>query len=1494
MNESTEVRVNTVPWQVDWMRPITERVQPDNNKCNYGSKTSHSSALVTQDELLGFVNIEDDMAADNESKLSNERLSFLVSVTLFQSQIDTDTVTEHVGNQPNPNENNRVDLADTVLLEIIEHRQHPTPNTGDRDRKLSGLGLLPTTSFGNGLVNDLNISCRCLQSRLLRWPESSVNFPTVDANALTAFWKGVFPIDTGPSPITRSSVGLIAAAWVRLPPSEMKNIDDPADALDTLQLLSLFGHEPENQNQIPKYDHIESNASESNGEKSNTLELRLVCLTNDGNLHFYSPWKLFQTKQGSTTDHSTNNDLTNSLASLFLGQHLLDTIDDNLLPLSQSLNSLKLKIPFMKTIGFKKNERDMRTTKSIQHHRSKKASESYSFWDSSVWDPMVDSETLQNQTKDNVLTHCVAAFEYVAVGGYGTRRWKASTSSSRYATNDNIEESKITRKEGQINVDVNEDKLTATNNTNDSSTIQDLNKGGGFVSFISLYHFTETRVVFLPFVPDHISPFRWSGAYFVLVTGRIGLEFRAAAIRLDSSVHFAQMFDSSAHLSNEVKIKPSNFNSGMLAFIRRFQVVPIETGDAKNVINMLGCDSMTSRPAIVFLSKDNEPRQLTVHHRLLSEIQYYAQDDIPTSFWDYIGKGSRNHLPVIQVRDCPGHSTVLPTFASQLPSGSPMKVYCHAGRGWCLIGLEIALVFVCFEGSSAKRNAFVTLLSDDVLGNHVVSSFSQVAPLDPFGILPGIKMPLQRELFGEILSESLPSMFPDEHNTQNSSDTLVETISEELLLAVESISNINLREPVTIRSPLRPSRKRSVDLTHQERYERLLCHCRPWTYLTNQSMSTDAFDMQIPYVSVQFSANNQSQMLLSLRKAMVNNEDAAPCSQILSWLTLREEYFMASSIALNMLQETESLVNLWTRCKKIYDDVTILDGLMDGIAPIQNDRGTRTRVADMAIACLLRGGFTMASTLELFLRRNLDYDPVQASLMLAAIATCTLSDEDDLVMGAMGSGYEIDDAHNDNIMWPVRCLLRVGVHRECLMSSLLLLNSSVPDELRRHRRGGYVGTSVASLDKCKRLVSLIVESSPDAAGLLLDLMDENHRSRFWTSLHHDTQLELSLIPISDKVPLLREPEVRSWATMQLQGCIESEKSITSSSSFDMLPSYWLTEMALACLKNAGCNIAKILDIDDCDEDKLSEDTLYIFEAKEKSLQASLAAASSSGGLDYDLLIPSLLMLQYRNVQWHPDAKVSTRSILNASCHIAGRPELEEPLFVMTSSTMLRHCTVLGDVRAGAKLIGGKNGFILECCYVLIEVLGMTIEDAEDFLLREPMSADKLGFQILDKQQFVLQPWHCRILLLLDEHVLRIRTYGEFETRNIRGRIDPVLAASICLRTWWAITRQHLETSTQWLIQWLKKKLSMDDELDDSKKKLSPHRLACAALIRALIWPGSKYDTNPILMAQRLEMDATFLIQLSQPCCGLMESLPNYIAEEMYSTSIRIPAKMLAK
>ena len=70
--------------------------------------------------------------------------------------------------------------------------------------------------------------------------------------------------------------------------------------------------------------------------------------------------------------------------------------------------------------------------------------------------------------------------------------------------------------------------------------------------------------------------------------------------------------------------------------------------------------------------------------------------------------------------------------------------------------------------------------------------------------------------------------------------------------------------------------------------------------------------------------------------------------------------------------------------------------------------------------------------------------------MLAETMACVLSIDTEVVSVTMGEGYNINvksSPSGEDLVWPVRCLLQVGVARDSLKDTLLLLNAIVPHEL---------------------------------------------------------------------------------------------------------------------------------------------------------------------------------------------------------------------------------------------------------------------------------------------------------------------------------------------------------------------------------------------------------------------------------------------------------------
>ena len=1152
---------------------------------------------------------------------------------------------------------------------------------------------------------------------------------------------------------------------------------------------------------------------------------------------------------------------------------------NHVLPFHDSIASIELSIPYLqKVIPQNPSTSPDSTAVSLPENRTKKQPPPslISMFDTSMWDATLDPSTLHHQTIHNVPTHCIAVHdEYICIVGRGQKRWHDDP---QHHVDDDEE----------MDVD---DEVDVTFRRNVECDY------GGFVTFISTNTMSEKRTLFLPFIPAHISPFLWFTMKLLLITG----QGHAIAIRVDGGSAIVPILPlSSSQQYKEATMLNSPKKQQSTVSIHRFQILPIEFSNMEHTVHyptVIGGEILTSPPAVVLIFDDDSNRSrdgVYVVRQTLSSLETKQRPHKYASQYQHHPDAAATTVVITTNQ----HDT--PTAWIPLVYNSRQNIWCQLGQGWCIVGAGQKSFFICYEGSSKEVGPVIKELSPLDVGDNDIMVHSSILATQQAPNHHGAAT-LRHDLVHDRLMPSsatasdIPGRSRDIHS--ESADD-VEVIDDILIEAMESISNLTLRESYLSNSPTSVSRRnRQLSLTTQEKSERLLRHCSSWTKLDQSLHSRSAFQSQRASITLRTQGSVLS--ILTLRRVMIEHGPAAPFQRVLAWLSMQNDYFTAASIALNLLQDIESLRHLWLDFRKMENDEPFsqLDGLLDGILPIGTDRydAILTQLADMTVACLAKGGYSMSSTLEQFLSRNTIYDPSRASLMLVASATGALSDDVAHAASVMGPGYARDENHMICTLWPVRCLLKLGVARHRLGTVLLLLNTAIPDELRRRNRVGSRAVTQSSLDLCKSIVTLIVETSSDSAEILLDLVDERSRQRYWESLDHETRLELSVIGISESYPLLRDHEIRSWTLAELQKCVESEDLASAANVYDKTPTVWLRAITLGCLQNAGCDMKSMLQptMDRAAGDVIDRGGFYEYREKVKiSRQASTPTVNTRrSGLDFDIIIPALLVLDRRNETWHTEAQSDTRVILNAVCYQAGRGKNDESLFVMNSSVLMRQCFRLGNVEAGANLIGGKNGFILQICDTLNEELALGMDDAERYALGESFTVPG-QHSITLNDTFPIRDCHRRLLLLLDEHVLRIRKYGEFTAS--RGTIDPVFAATLFFRTWWAITRPMLSAATKWLTEWLRQQLNLSIF---EKSVISPHRLACAALIQALIWPqgndsstsGETVDTIPL--ANKLEMDGIFLLQMAQSCCGMVEALPAHILESNLNSDTNVVATM---
>eukprot|EP00977_Amphora_coffeiformis_P002884 scaffold539_cov144-Amphora_coffeaeformis.AAC.3 len=921
-------------------------------------------------------------------------------------------------------------------------------------------------------------------------------------------------------------------------------------------------------------------------------------------------------------------------------------------------------------------------------------------------------------------------------------------------------------------------------------------KQGGFCTFISLRTLEEVRTVYLPYSPMHLYPWNWQGWIFLLC---IGPDQEICAIRVDAATETTVP---TGGVPSLFQIPPATVESPLsrpLLNIGRFQVVPVvwprfkedddDTVQLKMIVGSMGIHCVG-----VYQRRDE-----------VQVVQYAfgATNTLPDDRPEVTALYGKYRPPGLTAAGLPAFllrpETVVAKF-SVTPTQAK-SLWCYTREGWGLMGLGRQVYWIGWHGqrqTAAFCKHMATLPEDDF-----PPLVEIVQPLDP--------------LRNGVISKELPdppSTFSagatgGAESAERSSD-----VDSLILDAVESISALNYRAANS--PPVSPLRKLSKTISQEEKSKRLLRQCSNWTRLEGFKDSNQQLNNAQAVVSI---SGKTSQYVLTIRQVDLNYAEEVPFDLVLSWLAHHEDYFTAASLALDLLQDESSLRHLWESYGKIRidqdDSFAVLEGLLEGISPVIVDdkkrkgapspvNRTLIRLADMTIGCLTKGGHRMSSTLEHFVSSDVHFNASRAALMFVATAACTLSDDPETVVDAMGKGYtktSHEDVDHEAVLWPIRALLNVGVARDMLSVVLLLLNAAIPDTLRNRKASDLVSAPEPSLSLCKALVSLIVGTSSDAAELLLALIDEQSRVLYWNSLTHETQLELSLVRIrGDLSPMLMQPAVRNWVLAQLQECLATEGSAQTANR--------------------------------------------------------------------------------RELEWWEGARLSTQSLLNAACHFAGRRSRRETIAPLNAPALMRQCFLAGNVQAGANLIGGFNGLVMECCYVLVATVGLEMDEAEKFLVADSLPEVA---QLKSTSKFAPFEPHYEVLWLLREHVLQIRQYGDFVASSARGRVDPIAAARACLRTWWRITRDRKE-ATPWLVRWLQDQL----EITDNRSR---HRLACAALLRALIWPSDTSDaakSDPsILLASYLSLPNYFITQLSLSACGLVEAVPQKFLELSANPSLAV-------
>lgn len=574
------------PWQYEWKRPEWQSSIDDNDEEAFsvnGIPVSSASVEISPRELQEWQNTQDSFS------WKDDEASLLLSATLYSTAGDQKSV------------------ADVLVLELIQYTRE---------------------------------GAKRVKYRMLRWPNSAMN----EEEEKKSWWGSKKPT---------LQVGLACVTLCRLPPGQDLAATS-ADAMDVVTLLSL-GLDTSESPSVPQNIVDESSTEEpqTTSKEEELTDLIMTCLTTDGRVLFYSPQQIFQPNKSE----EDSQNLESGLATLLLGNAIHQQLEQSVLPLSQPLAIVKLSVPLQRPKSTTKPKHDKLDVipedlelPEDEVYEEEDSTVKQDLWEGSFWDANV--VCAKYHTVDNVPKLMIPAFDFVVVAGHGTRirrirRRKKTVSASRGSsvsswetasqadeekwelsaktrsnTADSIDSKEGWWQESQVETPpLDDDASNQTKKRQDRAKIKwiEYKESGGFVTFISLRYYAESRTVYLPFAPKQLSSIIWGGMHFVIVLGEETLAPihapLAMAIRVDSfdfrSVPLgeAPSFVSSNSFGDVDKMKSSPADKKkskrkQVCSVRRFRLIPIllpskGSTSSEQVTAVAVSSSVTAPPAIV-------------------------------------------------------------------------------------------------------------------------------------------------------------------------------------------------------------------------------------------------------------------------------------------------------------------------------------------------------------------------------------------------------------------------------------------------------------------------------------------------------------------------------------------------------------------------------------------------------------------------------------------------------------------------------------------------------------------------------------------------------------------------------------------------------------------------------------------------------------------------------------------------------------------------------
>ncbi len=460
-------------------------------------------------------------------------------------------------------------------------------------------------------------TCEILYKRLLRWPSSTLtdiyskerrNESIVSPNeSLSMMWHSLIRTlnkkEDGSnehqlkekdklhlnSKRLEERVGLLCCCLCRRQLNEEEDLSvdlpDYDDMNEIIKMMSFGAFEKLNSS--PVY--------ESRGDEkkvfsdflldihSDQSELLLCCVTNDGKVNIYSALDLLlidNTMNGfdnvpniNVFDHLKVDDKDDVFSfgfeRLLFGAEIQNRLHEDVLPLCSPKNSISISSLLPKELYLGDHA----------HH---------SLLDFSLLDSNIDTRTIHDRTIGNIPTICISTDEYIVIGGVGHKMYGKSY-------------------EPSVDVHTLNDEIRCTEK---KQSKQELNSGG-FITFISIKYQTESKTIFVPFIPLRLSYMEWNGMKLIIVMG--GDKNQCMAIRTDSTTSIIlrrnNTFQQSDHSQIFQQVLP----------VQKFSMMKLTIYDHSGEICAdrgtcpLSIVNLSANPGLVCYTIDDVAVNLTLH-----------------------------------------------------------------------------------------------------------------------------------------------------------------------------------------------------------------------------------------------------------------------------------------------------------------------------------------------------------------------------------------------------------------------------------------------------------------------------------------------------------------------------------------------------------------------------------------------------------------------------------------------------------------------------------------------------------------------------------------------------------------------------------------------------------------------------------------------------------------------------------------------------------------